>query len=181
MAADAAAVLLASHRAIAHVAAYYGYDVDDPQERLFAFGVLGVGTAGQAGKAAAYVELNKVVQALARNKIWVELNQHVVTRIVQRVYTVLGIRLTQRKLGQAIPVIGIVLGAGMNAQLLARVADDADHLYRERFLRERYGLPVDAGWNPSAAAELVPLAEIIDAEIIEDTSAAEAQRRGSVE
>lgn len=42
-----------------------------------------------------------------------------------------------RQLGQAVPVLGTVLGAGMNARLLSSVTDDANHIYRERFLRER--------------------------------------------
>jgi hypothetical protein len=175
MAADAAAVLLASQRAIAHTAAYYGYDADDREERLFALGVLGVGTAAEAGKAAAYAELNKVVQGLARNQAWAQLNQHAVTQIVKRVYAMLGMRLTQRKLGQAIPVVGIVLGAGLNARLLARIADDADYLYRERFLREKYRLEARAEPETSVGEE-VPLADIIDAEIVEDAGTGQPPR-----
>jgi hypothetical protein len=46
MAGDAVAVvLMGTNRAVAHVAAYYGYDVDKPDERLFALAVLGMGTA----------------------------------------------------------------------------------------------------------------------------------------
>lgn len=65
-AADAVAVLAASSRVSAEIAAYYGYDVELPHERLRAAGVLGVGLAPQAGKAGAYQELNKLVQALAQ-------------------------------------------------------------------------------------------------------------------
>lgn len=166
MAADAAAVLLASHRLVAHTAAYYGYDVEDPHERLIALGVLGVGTA-EAGKAAAYVELNRTVQALARRQTWQQLNSQAVTKIVRRVYAVFAMRLTQRKLAQAIPVAGVVIGAGLNAKLLARIADDANHLYRERFLRDKYGIaptpPVPSGGEDDA----VKLSEIIEAEIVE--------------
>jgi len=166
MAADAATVLLAGQRAIAHVAAYYGYDVEEPQERLFALGVLGFGTAAEAGKAGVYAELNKVVQGLARRQTWQQLNEHGVTKIISRVYTMLGFRITQRKLGQAIPVVGIVLGAGLNARLLAKIADDAERLYRERFLREKYGLETAAIETASTDGDTVPLADIIDAEII---------------
>ncbi|MGH3670964.1 MAG: EcsC family protein [Pseudonocardiaceae bacterium] len=102
MAADAAVVLVASQRAVTHVAAYYGYDTDRPEEQLFALGVLGVGTAPELGKAAAYVELNKIVQGLARRQTWKQLNERTVTKIVSQVYTRLGMRLTLRKLGQAV-------------------------------------------------------------------------------
>ena len=140
MAADAAAVLLAANRAVAHTAAYYGYDIDQPGERLFALGVLSMGTASETGKAAAYIELNKLVQMLARRATWEQLSQNVVTGVVERVFTRLGYRLTQRKLGQAVPVLGTAIGAAMNARVLLSVVDNADHVYRERFLRERYGI-----------------------------------------
>lgn len=164
MATDAAAVLLASHRAVAHSAAYYGYDVEDPAERLIALGVLGVGTA-EAGKAAAYVELNRTIQALARQQTWQQLNSRAVTKIVSRVYAVLGMRLTQRKLAQAIPVAGVVIGAGLNARLLSRITDDADHLYRERFLRETYGIAPATAGSVSGEDDAVKLSEIIEAEV----------------
>lgn len=167
MAADAAAVLLASQRAVAHIAAYYGYDVEDPHERLIALGVLGVGTA-EVGKAAAYVELNKIVQALARRQTWKQLNSRAVTKIVSRVYAVLGMRLTQRKLAQAVPVAGVVIGAGLNARLLSRIADDADHLYRERFLHDKYGITPTDGCLACGEDDTGTLSEIIEAEIDAD-------------
>ncbi|MDQ3886436.1 MAG: EcsC family protein [Actinomycetota bacterium] len=170
LAADAAAVLVASHRAIGHIAAYYGYDVDEPEERLFALGVLDVGTAADAtAKYAAYAELHRVAGALVRQQSWMQLNEHVIPRIVAKAYTTLGLRLTQRKLVQAIPVAGIVIGAGLNAKLLSRIVDDAEHLYRERFLRERYGITRAEKGPPDGA---VPINDIVDAEIVEDSGPA---------
>ena len=67
-----------------------------------------------------------------------------VTGVIEKVFTRLGFRITQRKLGQAVPVVGTLIGAGMNARLLSSVIDDAEHIYRERFLRERYGMDVGA-------------------------------------
>ena len=54
---------------------------------------------------------------------------------MQRVFARLGMRITQRKLGQAVPIVGTIIGAGMNAQLLQSVTDAAHFVYRERFLR----------------------------------------------
>lgn len=76
MAADAVVVLGAMTRAIAHTAAYYGYDTELPQERVFALGVMNFGLAQQASKSAAYIELNKIVQSLARNATWAQLNKN---------------------------------------------------------------------------------------------------------
>ena len=167
MVADAAAVLLAANRAVAHTAAYYGYDIDRPDERVFALGVLSMGTASEAGKAAAYAELNKLVQLLARRATWEQLNQNVVTGVVQKVFTRLGYRLTQRKLGQAVPVLGTAIGAGMNARVLLSVVDNADHVYRERFLREKYGVAAD----PDVPADVDDYDVVDVAAIVEDEEA----------
>lgn len=169
MAADAAAVLVAANRAVAHTAAYYGYDMAHPQERLFALAVLSMGTAAGTGKAAAYIEVNKLVQMLARRATWEQLRGNVVTKVIEKVFARLGFRITQRKLGQAVPVFGTVLGAGMNARLLLSVVDDADHIYRERFLRERYG--VAAGAVPAVAADeshVVAISQFLSEEEDED-------------
>lgn len=167
MAVDAAAVLVAGHRAVAHIGAYYGYDVDEPEERLFALGVLGVGTAvDTTAKYAAYAELHRLVHALASRQGWQHLSANAITQVVARVYAKLGLRLTQRKLAQAVPVAGVVIGAGLNAKLLARIVDDAEHLYRERFLRERYGVTHVEVAPPDDST--IPITDIVDAEIVED-------------
>jgi hypothetical protein len=178
MAADAAAVLLAANRAVAHIAAYYGYDVNIPGERMFALGVLSMGTASETGKAAAYIELNKLVQMLARRATWEQLNQNVATAVVQKVFTRLGYRLTQRKLGQAIPVLGTVIGAGMNAHVMLSVIDNAEHVYRERFLREKYRITVevaiDAEVEVAATEEgygVIDVSEILEVEEAEEAAA----------
>lgn len=175
-AADAVAVLAASSRVSAETAAYYGYDVELPHERVYAAGVLGVGLASQAGKVAAYQELNKLVQALARRKTWEALNKNVMTGVIKTVYGRFGVTLTQKKLGQAVPVVGIVVGAGLNAKTISGVADAAEHVYRERFLREKFGMPEDTGPGVSAAVDghVVDVAEILEAEIVEDEGAGAA-------
>ena len=48
-------------------------------------------------------------------------------------------RLTKGKLAQLIPIAGAVVGAGFNAWYLNEVTHTAYMLYRERFLKERYG------------------------------------------
>lgn len=172
MAGDAVAVLMGTNRAVAHIAAYYGYDVDKPDERLFALAVLGMGTATAAGKAAAYAEINKLVQMLARRAAWEQLRKNTVTRVVEQVFARLGLRITQRKLGQAVPIVGTVFGAGMNAKLFMSVTDDAEHIYRERFLRERHGLPapdtLHVAAERSEEADVIDVAELLDEELDRD-------------
>ena len=161
------AVLATMVRAIAHTAAYYGYDTELPEEQIYAAGVLSFGLAQQGGKSAAYIELNKVVQALARRATWEQLNKNAATGVVRVVYERLGMRLTREKLGQVVPVLGIVLGAGTNAHLLLRLTDDADRLYRERFLREKYDLdaPVASEITDTASVETISIVQIVDQEL----------------
>src|SRR3954453_7548874 len=127
-----------------------------------------MGTATEAGKAAAYAEINKLVQALARRATWDQLRQNTVTRVVEQVFARLGFRLTQRKLGQAVPVVGTLFGAGMNAKLLLSVTDDAEQVYRERFLRERYGLPAHDALpvvSDREDAEVIDVTKVLDEEL----------------
>ncbi len=182
LAADAAAVLVAANRAVAHTAAYYGYDLDHPEERLFALGVLSMGTAAEAGKAAAYIELNKLVQMLARRATWDQLRRNAVTGVIEKVFARLSYDITKRKLGQAVPIVGTLFGAGMNARLLFSVVDDADHVYRERFLRERYGMDLKpvADWVDSDV-DVINIAAILDEEVGEpggDASHDDGHQRG---
>jgi hypothetical protein len=58
------------------------------------------------------------------------------------VFDQLAERLTKKKLASALPVLGILIGAGLNAQLVHKVADDADLAYRTRFLADKYGLDI---------------------------------------
>lgn len=167
MAADAAAVLAAMVRVTAHTAAYYGYDTELQEEQLFAAGILSFGLAQQAGKTAAYIELNKLVQGLARKAAWDQLNKNAATKVVRVVYGRLGETLTKNKLGQAVPVLGVALGAGINARLVSRMAADADRLYRERLLREKYCIEtsVPEGALDAARSPAIPIAEILEEEL----------------
>jgi hypothetical protein len=179
MAADAALTLGATMRLIAHTAAYYGYDVALPEEQLTALGVLDFATAGQSAKTNAYFELNKLMNALARSALWESLDQNLITKLVRPFYTRLGERLIKTQLASAAPVVGIAIGAGMNATTLARAASRADLVYRERFLREQYGIENFDEHFAGALAGIdsadVPLAELVD------EMEAIAQREGGAE
>ncbi|MGN6243873.1 MAG: EcsC family protein [Motilibacteraceae bacterium] len=181
LATDAALTVATVQRGLAHVAAYYGYDQDEPEEKLFALGVLNAAMAGNGGKAAAYAQLNKLMQQLVRNTAWAQLNQNVVTQVTRKVFEQLGYRLTKQKLAETVPVVGAFIGGGMNAYLLDRAMEEIDMLYRERFLRERYGedgpsgsgaapfAPAPGGGGVAGAAEDdVDILDIIDAELVED-------------
>ena len=177
MAFDAATVLAASARVIAHTAAYYGYDVRLPEEELFALTIINWSSATSEGaKYAAFQQLSRITQQLVRSAPWAQLSEHVTVKVMQEIYTRLGIRLTQRKLGQAIPVVGIALGAGMNAGLLHAIGRDAQLAYRSRHLADKYGFAVDELMKPrgnreavGAASDIIDIEGIVEAQTEPDT------------
>lgn len=140
LAADSAFTLTATSRAVGHIAMYYGYDPTALGEGLFAMSVINLGTAGSSSaKYAAYRELSQLAQQLARRATWKTLNEHLLTKIAQRFATDMSIRLTQRKLGQLVPIAGIFIGATFNFATLDQVCEAANWAYRERFLSDKQG------------------------------------------
>jgi YbbR domain-containing protein len=131
--------------------------------------VVNFGLAEKVGKTAAYVELNKIVQALARRAAWQQLDKNGVAQVVKKIYATLSMDITKKKLGQAVPVVGIITGAALNARMLAKVTSDAEHLYRERFLRERYGItaasPSASSSGAAGDSDSVAIVDIVDAEL----------------
>ncbi|MFC8244205.1 hypothetical protein [Streptomyces chartreusis] len=55
-----------------------------------------------------------------------------------------GSRVPVQNVAKVVPFVGIVVGAGMNAAILGRVAADAQRYCQTRFLCEKYGLPLPA-------------------------------------
>ena len=159
MAVDDTAFLAAATRLVAHTAAYYGYDSEEPTERLFSTMVLsqaidpaGAGRDFIVEKQATMLAFNTVMQDLARQGSIEMLGGSVIVSAMKSLFSAMGVRLATRKLAQIVPVAGIVVSAGLNAALMRTIGDTADHLYRERFLAERYGHVQASG----ASTDLVP-------------------------
>ncbi|GAA2122700.1 EcsC family protein [Nocardioides bigeumensis] len=151
VAGDAVAVLMAGSRVVAHTALYYGYDPEDPREEVFAMSVINLGAATtQGAKMSAYGELSRLTQLLARSAPWEKLNQSMLTRVAQRFAAKFGQDLTKKKLGQLVPVAGVVVGAGMNYALVDSIAEAAYWSYRERFLRDKLGQAMSVPLQPDA-------------------------------
>lgn len=173
MAFDAATVIAASARITAHVGTYYGYEVCNPEEEFFALSAMSFSNSGpQAAKLMAFQQLSLVTQQLVRRKAWAELNERLIVRIITEMFERLGLVITKRKLGQAIPVAGVVIGAGLNASYLRSVGRDAELAYRMRFLAEKYDLDSsDLAPRPNeqdamgAAGDYIDIQEIVAAEL----------------
>lgn len=174
VATDVVAVLTGMGRIIASVAANYGYDTRLPDEAVFASGVLAYSTAGNASeKAAAMAALSRLTQNMMRKATWEQLTKHQLVKVVEAVFKALGVKLTHKKLAQAIPVVGVAINGGLNAKMANDTVERAHTAYRLRFLTEKYGLDASA-WQPATAvpedstgASSLPLIDkVVEAEAV---------------
>ncbi|CAL9424661.1 EcsC family protein [Streptomyces sp. enrichment culture] len=144
-AADTAAVLGLASRAVGQVSLFYGYDPEEPAEKLFVMSVVNVGTASSAtAKNAAMADISRLAQALFRGRTWEVLSESVVTKVSQQFAKAFGFRLTKKGLGKAVPAFGIVVGGTLNWTTLEGIVDAAEMAYRRRFLLEKYPHLADA-------------------------------------
>lgn len=175
IAADAAFVLSASSRVIGLIALHYGYDPEDPAEKLFILSAINLGTAMSASaKAAALADLSRLTQALVRGKSWEVLNQHLVAKLSAKATAKLtSARLTKQGLGKVIPLAGIAIGTTMNWATLERIIDAADLAYRRRFLIDKYPHLADDG-DVIAEDDSPETAEDVPISIVDDFPASEA-------
>ncbi len=176
---DTVASLAVMGRSVGAVAVRYGYDVRLPEEELFAMGVLSLGVAGSLeAKHTALAALSRLSQQMMSRATWKQLNEQVLVRTIARVYQMLGLKLTQRKLAQVVPFVGVGINAALSANMTRHVYQRAEDVYRVRFLSEKYGLdPLDWVESASGRDHRTPVRGEIDvAELLqEELGASEAQ------
>lgn len=159
LAGDVVATIAMAARVVAHYAGYYGFDAREEEETAVLLAVIGVGVVGEgAAKQTAMFQVRQAAMLVARRAAWKELSEETIVKLIQGLFAKLSVNLTKQKLGQALPVAGIALGAGFNYGFVRRVGTAASFAYRERFLIEKYGLD-DGMATPE-------LADVIDVESI---------------
>ena len=137
--ADATLVLGLASRSVGQVAFHYGYDPEEPAEKLFVMSVVNAGTALSAtAKTAAMADVSRLTQALVRGKVWKILDKSLVSQVSKQFAKAFGVRLTKQSLGKVVPMVGIVIGGTLNWVALEGVVDSANVAYRRRFLLEKY-------------------------------------------
>lgn len=167
LAGDVVATIALAARVVTHYAGYYGYDTREESERAVLLAVIGVGVAGEgAAKQVALLHVRQVAMMVARRATWKELGEEAIVKLIQGLFAKLSVRLTQRKLAQALPIAGIAAGAGLNYALMRKVGTAAAFMYRERFLIDKYLLDSN---EPTPG-----LADVIDVEATDETPAIEA-------
>lgn len=123
VAADATAVLTLATRAVGHVALLYGYDPEDPNEKIFALSVVNAGTAISAtAKTAALADVSRLTQALVRGKTWEVLNQSVMSKVSGQFAKAFGVSPHEEELGK------VRAGRGHPARRYFQLGDAGGHL-----------------------------------------------------
>ncbi|GAA1878114.1 hypothetical protein GCM10009715_26020 [Paeniglutamicibacter psychrophenolicus] len=136
---DAAWVLGLASRSVGHVSLLYGYDPEEPGEKMFVMSVVNAGTAMSASaKTAAMADISRLTQALVRGKAWAILDKSIVAQVSKQFANKFAIRLTKQGLGKVVPVAGIAIGGAFNWATLESIVDAAGIAYRRRFLLEKY-------------------------------------------
>lgn len=137
---DAAVVFGLASRSVGHISLLYGYDPEEPAEKLFVLSVVNAGTAMSASaKTAAMADVSRLTQALVRGRSWaVLLDRSLVAQVSKKFAEKFAFRLTKQGLGKVVPAAGILLGGAFNWATLESIVDVANIEYRKRFLLEKY-------------------------------------------
>ena len=155
VAVDIPAIITFALRTIHKIGACYGYEIKSRSDRDFVFAILSSASANDMEE--------KTLALLALRSIEVTLMKHTWKAIAQQAGTQtvgtgtailaikslaaqLGVNLTKRKILQAIPVIGAMVGASVNGWYLKEIGWAAPRAYQERWLAENGKLdgPIDS-------------------------------------
>ena len=124
-------------------------------------------------KKTSMLAFNKVMSKLAKSGSMGTVGNNALSASVNSLFATLGARLVGLKMAQVVPIIGIIVGMVLNASLMRTIGVTADHLYRERFLIERYGQEDSASDLEEADDE-----DDLDAEVARYIELAKAENRG---
>ena len=127
-------------RAIGEYATYYGFDISDPQERMFMMHVFELASESNVKKGRKML-VNKLGK-MSRRIVFgggSKAGGQAFSAMASKVARLLGLRLTQGKMAMLIPAAGVLLNSGFNVYMMDKVCSTASMMYRERFLARRYG------------------------------------------
>ncbi|GLY42842.1 hypothetical protein Amsp01_088650 [Amycolatopsis sp. NBRC 101858] len=147
MTADILVVQVLSVSIASRIAYSYGYDAKDPAEQVFIERLVRRSFMAQATKVEPLRETARAASALKDRVKWSAKlrTDHRLVAALEKLMRHLGpagSRVAVKDVAKVIPVIGVLIGAGMNAAILGRVAADAQRYCQTRFLCEKYGLPL---------------------------------------
>jgi hypothetical protein len=143
--ADVAALIALSLRLIRQVGVEYGYGEDNAAEREFCFSVMQGASANTVEeKVAAQFILAELSHTIA-TQTWKSMAEKAANSMIGKEAAVtalralakqVGVNLTKRKALEAIPVVGLVVGAASSGWFLRDIGIGAQMAYRQRWLDE---------------------------------------------
>jgi hypothetical protein len=136
LAADIAALMLLSIRAVQSRALVYGFDPADDEELAFVLQVLDAATRlGPNSKTAARTGVSTVGKHMTNQVVTAGVAEQVLERMPKQLTP----RFAAMKSESIAPVLGALTGGSFNAWYLQAVTHTARTSYRERFLQRAYG------------------------------------------
>ncbi|MEU9647351.1 EcsC family protein [Streptomyces sp. NPDC048110] len=150
--ADILVVQVLSTSIAARIAYSYGYDAKDPKEQEFIQRLVQQSFVAQAAKAKPLRDTARAASAVKGRVNWSQKlrSDHRLLAALEKLMKQLGpagSRVPVKNVAKVVPVVGVLIGAGMNSAILGRVASEAQRYCQTRFLCDKYGLPL-----PSALA-----------------------------
>lgn len=132
--ADIVGLLTANLRAIGEYGSYYGFDMSNKGEQLFAMSLLGIATSTSSDERQSAIQetfaLVKDPETMAFNQV----NEELMSRVLRQTATKVASNLVKTKAAQIIPAVGAVVAGGVNASYTSSVCEAAYQGYRQRFL-----------------------------------------------
>jgi len=140
VAADIPLLFGVAQRVVRQVGACYGFDPESPGEGVVAFKVFELAAGGHRDRYGELLELDNLGDELddlepakraekATVLASLFMSRETVRRLVQRLFS--------RKLFQALPVAGMLVGAGFNYMFVTDVSEAARMVYRRRWLHDK--------------------------------------------
>ncbi|SFF52483.1 EcsC protein family protein [Actinacidiphila alni] len=147
MTADILVIQVLSTSIAARIAYSYGYDAKDPDEQVFIQRLVRRSFMAQAAKVEPLRDTARAAEAVRGRIRWSDkLRQdHHLLAALEKLMQQLGpagSKVSVENVAKVVPVVGVLVGAGMNAAILGRVAADAQRYCQTRFLCDKYGLPL---------------------------------------
>lgn len=132
--ADVVGLITTNLRAIGEYATYYGFDMNDKGEQLFAMSLLAVATSASAEARKAALDDTRAMIKDPETQTFSQINEEVMSRVLRQTATKVATNMVKTKAAQIIPAVGAVVAGGVNANYTANVCEAAYQCYRERFL-----------------------------------------------
>lgn len=152
--ADMLVIQVMSVSIASRIAYSYGFDAKDPAEQAFIQRLVLRSFTAQAAKAKPLRDTARAAHAIRDRVRWSSKlrTDHRILAALEKLLKQMGpagTRVSTQSAAKFVPLVGILVGAGMNSAILGNVARDAQRYCQTRFLCEKYDLPLPTALKTS--------------------------------